>query len=82
MIGDPIYTEPNESKIQELYNKPSINILQYTKELEEVDIEEIKNKVMTKLPKEKKKNWKFLFSHQNIFDEFEEQVKNDTLIFA
>lgn len=48
LVDEPEITIPDDEKIQEFYNKPSINILQNTKELNSFDINKIKQDVFKK----------------------------------
>ncbi|KAK8848010.1 hypothetical protein M9Y10_019062 [Tritrichomonas musculus] len=80
LVDEPLINVPDNQKIQEEYNKPSLNLLQNTYELNEIELEDIKEEVLSNLHKEKtKKNWKFLFNHEDIFKQVEKQIREDII---
>ncbi|KAK8835748.1 hypothetical protein M9Y10_040567 [Tritrichomonas musculus] len=80
IVKDPIINDPNDQKIQQEYNKPSVNLLQNTYVLNEIELEDIKDQVLNSLENEKKKkNWKFLFDHEQIFKQVEDQIRADII---
>lgn len=80
IVKDPIINDPNDQKIQQEYNKPSLNLLQNTYVLNEIELEDIKDQVLNSLENEKKKkNWKFLFDHEQIFKQVEDQIRADII---
>lgn len=81
IVDEPIIKVPKDDEIQALYNKSSKNLLQNTYELNEIQIEDIKKEVFSKLENENdKKNWNHLFSHEQIFKEAENKIRDDVLI--
>lgn len=71
-------TNSDEKKINELYNRPSMNLLQNAEELNEMELDDIINQVIDEVSKDKaKKNWKFILSQKEIYEKAEEQVRQD-----
>ncbi|KAK8875571.1 hypothetical protein M9Y10_005740 [Tritrichomonas musculus] len=78
LIDSAKITVPDTQKIQELYHKKSMNILQNSYELNDIEIDNIIDQVIDKAKKEDvKKNWKYIISQQDIFNEAEKHVRND-----
>ncbi|KAK8841544.1 hypothetical protein M9Y10_027166 [Tritrichomonas musculus] len=79
LVEDPSITFPDDEKIMKNYNqKASVNLLQNISELSEIDLDTMKEEVLSTLHKEKvKKNWQFLFSHEDIFKMAEEHIRKD-----
>ena len=70
-------TLPDEQKMQEFYDKGSSNLLQNTYKLRKIDIEDIKKQVLSEAKEISKKNWNFIFQHEDIFENAEKQIRND-----
>lgn len=78
LVEEPIINYPSDDHINTAYNKTSINHLQSMQELNSLEINELKKKVLQNLQKDKSNyNWKFIFSHEKLFDQLEEQVRRD-----
>ena len=63
--------------MQEFYDKGSSNLLQNTYKLRKIDIEDIKKQVLSEAKEISKKNWNFIFQHEDIFENAEKQIRND-----
>lgn len=78
LVDEPEITIPDDDKINEEFKKPSLNLLQNTEDLSDVELDDIKKEVLNSLKNEKvEKNWAFLFSHEELFKEAEQQVRED-----
>ena len=75
VIGEPIYSLPDDKKIQDEYNKPWLNALQNIHELDQYDLEYIKKSCLEVLKNNTcKKNWAFIFKHNKIYEDIEKQI--------
>ena len=78
LIGDSKFTVPDTKKIQEWYKKKSMNILQNSYELNDIEIDQVIDQVIDKAKKENvKKNWKYIISQQDIFNTAEKHIRDD-----
>ena len=78
VIGEPIYSLPDDKKIQDEYNKPWLNALQNIHELDQYDLEYIKKSCLEVLKNNTcKKNWAFIFKHNKIYEDIEKQIIKD-----
>lgn len=74
LVEEPAIAIPKDLII----NKPSINQLQNTIELNAIEINEIRKKVYEKLKDDKcRENWKFVISHDDLYNELEKQLHED-----
>ncbi|KAK8857555.1 hypothetical protein M9Y10_015960 [Tritrichomonas musculus] len=75
---EPVVDIPDVDKVNKALNKPSINQFQSTVALKDKDVKEIRKKIFEKIKKEKgKENWKYVFSHADLYKELETQVRKD-----
>lgn len=65
---------PRPDEINKLLSKPSINILQNAAEIGKINLDDCREIILNNLSKERNVDWKFLFKHQDLFDEFEKNL--------
>lgn len=70
IIDDDDEEDENEKPIM-------INFLQNTNDLNAINIEDIKQEIKNNNDEILKKNWAFIFEHEKIFSEFENQLRED-----
>lgn len=80
--GEPKITLPSPTKIKELYNSPSINLLQNNEELNSIDLDEVLQKVIEEAKKDNKNSLnRFIFveKEKDVFEKAERQIREDIL---
>ena len=77
-VEDPKFENPDLKKVNKALNKPSINQLQSAVEFNQKEIKEIQKKIVEKIQKNNNnQNWKFVFSHADLYKELERQIRED-----
>ncbi|KAK8839761.1 hypothetical protein M9Y10_031466 [Tritrichomonas musculus] len=70
-------TLPDEQKMQEYYDKGSLNLLQSTQKLEKTDYENFKKKILEEAEEISQKNFNFVFKHEYIYLNVDKQIRDD-----
>ena len=69
---------PDEKRVNQALKKPSVNQLQSSVVLNKKEIVELRKKAIEKIKKDSsQKDWNFVFSHTDLYNELEAQVRKD-----
>ena len=78
LVEEPLLNVPSDEQVKEILKNPSLNLLQNTIDFNKIEINEIKEKVIKNLQNDKdKENWNFIFNHEDLFDQLEDQLRKD-----
>lgn len=75
--NEPILEITDDKRIIEFINHKSINLLQNTDVINQIDIGEIKKEIQNILLKQKNKNYEFIFDKFGLFEQIEQKVRED-----